>query len=125
MKRRTALASAASFLAAPAGVARETTATAKDGCAWLQTTLKELYSVEVGQTRRDLFRVFEAEGGLYTREWGHFVYRGCPFIKVDVKFRLADPEAAPRVAESLSMMGNPDDVITERSKPYLAWTIAD
>src|SRR5882724_5816733 len=53
---------------------------------WIAKSLKEIESVKVGMTRVDLLRVFKEEGGISTRTWRRYVYRDCPYIKVDVEF---------------------------------------
>ena len=56
--------------------------------------------------------------GMSTAEHRTFVYRGCPFIKVEVDFTLSDPEQGPLQEEST-------DTISRISKPYLEWGVRD
>jgi len=63
-------------------------------------------------TRSDLMKVFTTEGGVSTISQRTYVYRQCPYIKVDVKFANRDREL-------------PTDKIVEVSRPYLAWSVAD
>ena len=83
---------------------------------WISESLKTIQTLKPGDTRQDLLKLFTTEGGLYTRTQGHFVYRKCPYVKVDVEFKTADND--------IDHM-DPNDVIAKISKPYLEWTIAD
>ena len=47
-----------------------------------------------------------------------YVYFGCPYIKVDVRFRLVN-DASDLPKE------DPEDVIESISRPYLQWSIMD
>jgi len=69
-------------------------------------------------TRAELLKVFTTEGGLSTPAWRTFVYRGCPYIKVDDD--LTHSEQKQKMVEE-----RPTDTISKISKPYLDWTIAD
>jgi hypothetical protein len=71
-------------------------------------------TIKVGMTRSDLMKVFTTEGGLSATSQRTYVYRQCPYIKVDVKF------AASSRNEEL-----PTDRIVEISRPYLDWSVAD
>src|SRR6187401_2066751 len=53
---------------------------------WIANTLKEIQKIKVGMTRADLLKVFTTEGGLSTGLIRTYVYRECPYIKVDVEF---------------------------------------
>jgi len=100
----------------------ERTQEAEDQSAWVARSLKQMQTVKVGMTRADLLKVFTTEGGLSTRLWRTYVYKQCPYFKVDVEFRAAgtrDKNGRPSADES------DNDVITKISKPYLAWTIVD
>jgi hypothetical protein len=85
---------------------------------WIAKSLKEIEAVKVGMTRADLLRVFEEEGGISTRTWRRYVYRECPYIKVDVEF---EPIGEP--GNKLSQ--SPSDKIIKISKPFLEWSILD
>jgi hypothetical protein len=85
-----------------------------DHTEWIAGVLKATQSIKVGMTRSDLFKVFTTEGGLSWSTQRTYVYRQCPYIKVDVKF------AASSNTEEL-----PKDKIVEISRPYLAWSVMD
>jgi len=70
--------------------------------------------IRVGGTRSELLNVFTTEGGLSTASQRTYVYRHCPYIKVDVKFAASSPEKEL-----------PTDKIIDISRPYLDWSIMD
>src|SRR5215469_17669901 len=82
--------------------------------AWIADVLKATQTVKAGMTRADLMKVFTTEGGLSTTSQRTYVYRQCPYVKVDVRFA-----ASSRDKEL------PTDEIIEVSRPYLAWSVAD
>ena len=85
---------------------------------WIVKSLKEIEGVKVGMTRVDLLTVFKEEGGLSTRTSRRYVYRDCPYIKVDVEFEpVGEPEN--------KLFESPSDKIIKISKPFLEWTILD
>lgn len=85
---------------------------------WIARSLKEIESVKAGMTRLDLLRVFKEEGGISTRTSRRYVYRDCPYIKVDVEFEpVGEPEN--------KLNQNPRDKIIKISKPFLEWSIMD
>jgi hypothetical protein len=81
---------------------------------WIAVTLRTMQTIKVDMTRSDLMKVFTTEGGLSTISQRTYVYRQCPYIKVDVKF------AASSRDEEL-----PTDRIIEVSRPYLEWSVTD
>jgi len=85
---------------------------------WIAKSLKEIESVKVGMTRHDLLLLFKEEGGISTRTQRRYVYRDCPYIKVDVEF---EPVGEPENKLSQS----PRDKIIKISKPFLEWSIID
>jgi hypothetical protein len=82
--------------------------------AWIAGVLTAAQTIKVGMSRSDLTEVFTTEGGLSTTSQRTYVYRRCPYIKVDVKF-----------AASSSEKELPTDKIVEISHPYLAWSVMD
>jgi hypothetical protein len=85
---------------------------------WVEKSLKEMQTVKVGMTRGDLLKVFTEEGGLSTRSQQTYVYRECPYFKVDVRF---EPVGGVRAPDFVS----PDDKIVTISRPYLDWSVLD
>ena len=88
--------------------------TDSDHTEWIEDVLKATQSIKVGMTRSDLLKVFTTEGGLSWSSQRTYVYRQCPYIKVDVKFAVSSN------TEEL-----PKDKILEISRPYLAWSVMD
>jgi hypothetical protein len=86
---------------------------------WIAKSLMEIQSVKVGMTRAQLTKVFTTEGGVSSRTWRRYVYRECPFIKVDVEFKPVGTSKKYPHAQSRN------DVITKISKPFLEQSIMD
>jgi hypothetical protein len=84
----------------------------------ISNILTECQKIKPGMTRAELSKVFTTEGGLSTAKHRTFVYRGCPYIKIDVDFTLSDPKQ--NVLEE-----HPMDIISNISKPYLDWSVLD
>jgi hypothetical protein len=82
---------------------------------WIDQVMRSIATVKPGMTRRDLLRVFTEEGGISARSQQRFVYRHCPYIKVDVEFSPLD-DAQDR---------NPDDKIAKISRPFLEYSISN
>lgn len=91
---------------------------------WVASSLREMQKVKVGMTRADLLKVFTTEGGLSTGLSRTYVYRGCPYIKVDVEFESVGRPARDADGRVTLVEAN-GDVIKRISKPYLEWSIAD
>jgi hypothetical protein len=79
---------------------------------WVARSLSEIQTIKVGMTRRDLLRLFTVEGGLSNRTRRTYVFRECPYIKLDVGF---EPVGAPQDKLKEQM----EDRIIRISKPYL------
>ena len=105
----------ASFVAVPSSVAADTD---KDLTKRISDILTECQKIKPGMTRAELLKVFTTEGGVSSPTFRTFVYRGCPYVKVDVEFTLSDPKQ--NVLEE-----RPTDTISKISKPYLAWSVDD
>jgi hypothetical protein len=85
---------------------------------WVAKVLRRIESIEVGKSRRELLQVFGEEGGISTRRQKRYVYRECPYIKVDVEFE-------PIEAKDDQRTEYPSDKIIRISKPFLEWPIHD
>jgi hypothetical protein len=86
----------------------------REHTAWVSSAMRAMQKIKVGMTRSDVMKVFMNEGGLSTTSQRTYVYRQCPFIKVDVEFAPSSRD------EEL-----PTDKIVKISRPYLEWTHAD
>lgn len=84
---------------------------------WISECIKRTQSIKPGATRGKLLEVFTTEGGISTRSWRTYVYRECPYIKVDVEFKAVDDDN--------KWDEKPGDIVTKVSKPYLEWSIID
>jgi hypothetical protein len=105
------------FVSATAILPSESRA-ADEHTEWIAKSLKEIESVKPGMTRLDLLRVFKEEGGISTRTSRRYIYRDCPYIKVDVQFEpVGEPEN--------KLNQSPRDKIIKISKPFLEWSIMD
>jgi len=78
--------------------------------------LKEWSALKPGTTRAELLKVFTTEGGLFDAAGRRFVSRRCPYIKVDVRFILTEPD---------QKVESPTDTIKSISRPFLEWSIID
>src|SRR5438876_12337337 len=75
-------------------------------------SLHAIQTIKVGMTRKDLLKLFTVEGGISTRTSRRYVFRECPYIKVDVGF---EPVGAPQD----KLKGHLEDRIISISQPYL------
>jgi len=91
---------------------------------WIAASLREMEQIKVGMTRADLLKVFTTEGGLSTGLQRKFVYRDCPYIKVDVEFEPVGRPARDRNGR-VTLEEDRRDIITKISQPYLEWSIMD
>ena len=90
----------------------------EDHTRWTARVLQNVGTIHPGMTRKELMKEFTTEGGLSSRSRRTYVYRDCPYIKVDVEFR-------PAPGSSRSQDEHPDDTITSISRPYLQYSIMD
>jgi hypothetical protein len=67
-------------------------------------------------TRGDLTKTFGDAGGLSIRSQRKYVFKGCPYIKVDVVFTSSDND---------QLTEKPEDRIVSISRAYLEYTISD
>jgi len=91
---------------------------------WVASSLKEMQKIKVGMTRADLLKVFTTEGGLSTGLDRTYVYRKCPFIKVDVEFEAVGRPARDKDGR-VTLVEAGGDVIKKISRPYLEWSVTD
>ena len=88
---------------------------------WIAKSLKEMKTIKVGMIRADLLKVFVTEGGLSTPFNRTYVYRECPYIKLDIEFEpLGSRDVEGRVTSETN-----EDVIKKISNPYLEWSVMD
>src|SRR5271156_4692652 len=82
--------------------------TDKELTSRISDIIQECSKLKAGTTRAGLMKYFTTEGGLSSPEAQTFVYRSCPYIKVDVVFTLADLKEKKESSQ---------DVIQTISKP--------
>jgi hypothetical protein len=88
----------------------------QDRRMWIAKVLQQIGNIKPGMRRKNLLKFFTTEGGISTRFQRTYVHRECPYIKVNVRFR---------VARSFWFAEDPDDIIESISQPYLAWSVMD
>jgi hypothetical protein len=84
---------------------------------WIAKVMRDIARIQPGMTRKDVLRVMTTEGGISTRTQRTYVYPGCPYVKVVVRFTPVGP--ADQSDEG------PDDKIVSISQPYLAGVTVD
>jgi hypothetical protein len=89
---------------------------------WIEHVMRSIAGLKPGMTRKDLSEIFGEEGGLSTRTQRRYVYKHCPYIKVDVEFSVAEGVAE---ASRNAFEESPNDKIVKISRPYLEFTISD
>ncbi|HXG90721.1 MAG TPA: hypothetical protein VNJ02_20570 [Vicinamibacterales bacterium] len=89
---------------------------------WIEKILKEIENIKVGMSRAELLKVFTTEGGLSTGLNRTYVYRECPYIKVDIEFEPVGRSARDTEGR-VTLIEADKDVIKNISKPYLEWSI--
>ena len=95
-----------------------------DRIKWVDRSMQEMATVEVGMTRADLKKVFEEEGGQFAVRRRQYVYRGCPYFKVEAHFKPFGVIIRDREGRELNNE-DPRDVIVDISRPYLQYMILD
>jgi len=93
-------------------------ALAQERTKWIAKILWQTGKIKPGMQRSDLLKVFTTEGGVSTRFQRTYVYKECPYIKVDVRFKAVGSAKTP-------FEEPPEDIIESISRPYLGWTVAD
>jgi hypothetical protein len=88
---------------------------------WIDHVMRSISTIKPGMTRRDILTVFTEEGGLSTRTQRRYVYKHCPYIKVDVEFSPVNDMGENHNAA----VENSEDRIIKVSRPYLEYSIAD
>lgn len=84
----------------------------------ISAVLIECQKIRHGMTRAELLKIFTTECGISTAVGRTYIYRGCPYVKVNVHFTSSDPKQ--KMVEE-----RPTDIISKISKPYLEWSIID
>ncbi len=83
---------------------------------WIDKVMRTIQTIKPGMVRGDLKKMFAEEGGLSARRQRKYVYKTCPYIKVDVEFAPSDNDMSTE---------KPEDKIVSISRPYLEYSIMD
>jgi hypothetical protein len=105
----------ARVLAQEVGIDRPDLKIDREHTQWIDHVMRSIATLKPGMTRRDLLRVFTTEGGIFTRKKQRYVYRHCPYIKVEVDFSPLDAAQEP----------SPDDQVANITQPFLEYSIMD
>jgi hypothetical protein len=87
---------------------------------WVDHVMRSISTIKLGMTRKELFTVLTEEGGISTRTRRTYVYKHCPYIKVDVEFSPPDSDTNPD-----ALTENSEDKILKISRPYLEYSHMD
>jgi hypothetical protein len=89
---------------------------------WIDHVMRTISTIKPGMTRKDLLGMLTGEGGISTRTQRRYVYKHCPYIKLDVEF---SPTEQPDDAGQAEYYESLDDKIVKISRPYLEYSIMD
>jgi hypothetical protein len=106
------------FLLIAVGNAAQENPVSRDHTAWVAASLRTMQTIKPSMTRADVLKVFKTERGLSNRLQRTYVFRDCPFMKVDVRFK-------PVGHEKDVLREDPSDIIITISRPYLDWSVMD
>ena len=86
-------------------------------CSVALEALEASAAIRPGMTRGEVELHFRPDGGTQVRDVTRYVSRDCQYIMIDVHFKLVPP--TDRIGDS------PRDLVTELSRPYLAYPRMD
>jgi hypothetical protein len=75
--------------------ARPALQTDREHTQWIQQVMRSMSIIKPGLKRKDLLQILTEDGGS-TRSQGRYVYKHCPYIKVDVQFSSVNEGPKPR-----------------------------
>ena len=87
----------------------------EDRSQWIEHVLHSISAIRPGMARKSLSRMLIEDGGLQVRQQTRYLYKPCPYIKVEIDFAPADEGST----------FSPDDKIISISRPYLEYPTAD
>ncbi|HSA92808.1 MAG TPA: hypothetical protein VLE48_07340 [Terriglobales bacterium] len=86
-------------------------------CRLIAQALEAAKKLKPGMLRADIEKDFQLDGGVSFRTQGRYLFRKCPYIKIDVNFDLEGATETPILS--------PKDRIASVSRPYLEYPFAD
>ena len=98
------------------GYSQQPSAMDEEHTKWIGEVMRSIETIKPGMSRGNLKKVFVEEGGLSTRAQRKYVYKTCPYIKVDVTFAPADND---------KLTEKPEDKIVSISHAYLEYPVMD
>jgi hypothetical protein len=87
----------------------------EDRSQWIEHVMHSISAIKPGMTRKSLSRMLIEDGGLQVRQHTRYLYKPCPYIKVEIEFAPADEGST----------WSPDDKVISISRPYLEYPAAD
>lgn len=89
-------------------------------CSVVQQALQAVNGIQRGMKRRDLEKEFRLDGGPIFNSVAYqiYVYRPCPYIKVEVGFERVDDKGN-------WAMGGPNDVVKYVAHPFIDYPVMD
>jgi hypothetical protein len=87
------------------------------GCAIILEAIDAANSLKPGVPRSEVEVKFELDGGISFPQRGTYVYRKCPYLKLDVDFAADDIMRRPTPS--------PTDTVVKMSRLYVAYPVAD
>jgi len=100
------------------GFAQDSSKVEREHTQWIASVLRSVQTMKPGMTREQLLKVFTIEGGASNRLHRTYVYKRCPYIKVNVEFiPVGNPDN-----RSTEM---PGDKIRSISRPFLQYAVVD
>jgi hypothetical protein len=97
---------------------------AAEHVTWVRDSLMQMLKAKPGMTRADLLKVFRTEGGLSTGLNRTYVYRECPYFKIDVEFEAVGRPARDNEGR-VTLVESDADLIKVISRPYLQFSVTD
>jgi len=83
----------------------------------IEAVMQAIDAIKPGMTRADMLTIFREDSGITSPSLQRYVFRLCPYIKVDFEFE--------RRTNSDDQANGNDDKILKLSRPYLQYSGAD
>jgi hypothetical protein len=76
------------------GAAAQEIPVSREHTAWVAASLRTIQTIKPGMTHTDLLKACKTEGGISKRLQRTYVFRDCPYIKVDAGSSRQEKEPA-------------------------------